>query len=249
MSTLRSIIPRVRPRGQTPSIIWRPRRSYPIVGGMRSARLLRPFIPVLALAAMVSTLGCGGSSTAPSRDEVFYLHSGTGIIDKNATWETYFKPLDLPAGARTPRMVGVGVLKGDVRLGRPIDWFIRSADYTPQRRYISYQSPRQFLFSIYERIDSPEDTWTDVLRRYESDVQGQGSQILAARMPIATANTQGRGYVVKTKVPAKPDALTYSREILIRSPRRLMLVQVVHGENIEAIEDEIAAVLKTIVVY
>jgi hypothetical protein len=180
---------------------------------------------------------------------VFYLHGATGLIDRNYSLETHFKPLDQQQSERLPRIVGVGVMQGDVRLGRPIDWYVRAADYTPQRRFISYQSPRQFLFSIYERIDSPEETWTDVLRHYEADVQGQGSQILAARMPVATANTQGRGYVVKTKVPAKPDAQTYSREILIRSPRRLMLVQVVHGENIEAIEDEISAVLKTIVVY
>ena len=198
---------------------------------------------------MVSTLGCGGSPTAPSRDEVFYLHSGTGIIDKNATWETYFKPLDLPASSRTPRIVGVGVLKGDVRLGRPIDWFIRSADYTPQHRFISYQSPRQFLFSIYERIDSPEDTWTDVLRRYEADLDEQGAQILSGRMPVGTANTQGREYYLKTRVPAKPDYQNFAHEILIRSDHRLLLVQIIHGESIEATADEIVTTLKSMTVY
>jgi hypothetical protein len=207
-----------------------------------------PWLLTLTALAGVAALGCGGSPTAPSRDEVFYLHA-TGIIDRNASWEVYFKPLDLPSTERVPRIVGVGLMNGDVRMGRPIDWYIRSADYTPQHRFISYQSPRQFLFSIYERIDSPEDTWTDVLRRYEADVDEQGSQILAARMPIATANTQGRSYILKTRVPARPDFLNYSHEILIRSDHRLLLVQIIHGENIESTADEMAAALKSITVY
>jgi len=193
--------------------------------------------------------GCGGSPTAPSRDDVFYLHSGTGIIDKNFSWETYFKPLDLPANERVPRVVGVGIFNGDVRLGRPIDWYIRSADYTPQHRFISYQSPRQFLFSIYERIDPPEDSWTDVLRRYETDVEDQGARILAARTPIATANAQGRSYLIKTRVPSKPDFQNYTHEILVRSDRRILLVQIVHGESTESMADEMTAVLKSITVY
>jgi hypothetical protein len=216
---------------------------------MRSAGMLRSVIPFAALAAAVSAAGCGGSATAPSRDETFYLHSGTGIIDKNATWETYFKPLDLPASQRTPRMVGVGVMNGDVRLGRPVDWFIRGADYTPQHRFISYQSPRQFLFSIYERVDSPEDTWTDVLRRYEADIDEQGSQIIASRMPTGTANTQGREYFLKTRVPSKPDYQNFAHEILIRSDHRLLLVQIIHGESIEATADEIVTALKSLTVY
>jgi hypothetical protein len=190
---------------------------------------------------------CGGTPTAPAQDDVFYLHGGA--IDKNYGWEVYFPPLNAQATPRTPRVVGVGVLNGDVRLGRPIDWYVRSADYTPERRYISYQSPRQFLFSIYERIDSPEETWTDVLRRYEEDVRGQGSQFLAARMPIATANTQGRAYILKTRMPAKPDFHNYAHEILIRSEHRLLLVQITHGENIESSADEMVTALKSIIAY
>lgn len=202
---------------------------------------------VAALGAVAA--GCGGSPTAPAQDQVFYLHGG-GVIDRNYSWETYFKPLDIPASERVPRIVGVGVLNGDVRLGRPIDWYVRSADLTPQHRYISYQSPRQFIFSVYERIDSTQDTWTDVQRRYEADVASQGSQILAGRMPVATANTQGRGYLLKTKVPAKPEYQNNSREVLIRGEHRLMLVQVVHtSDNVESIEDEITAVLRSITVY
>jgi hypothetical protein len=203
----------------------------------------------LAAAAALLTAACGGSPSAPATDNIFYLHGG-GVVDRNFSWETYFKPLDQPATERNPRIVGVGVLGGDVRLGRPIDWHVRSADLSPHHRFISYQSPRQFIFSVYERIDSPEDTWTDVERRYEADVAAQGSMILAGRMPVATANTQGRAYLLRTKVPAKPEYLNNSREVLIRGDHRLMLVQVVHtGESVESIEDEVATVLKSITVY
>jgi hypothetical protein len=216
---------------------------------MRSEGHLRRFSLPLAAALLAALAGCGGSPSAPSQDQVFYLHGG-GMVDKNYSWETYFKPLDQPATERTPRIVGVGVLLGDVRLGRPIDWYVAKADYTPHHRFIQYQSPRQFLFSIYERIDSPQETWTDVERRYEADVAAQGSQILAGRMPVATANTQGREYLLRTKVPAKPEYLNNAREVLIRGEHRLMLVQVVHtGESVEPIEDEVAAVLKSITVY
>ena len=221
---------------------------------MRSEGHSRGSFPVPVLAAALLALpalasGCGGSPSAPAADQVFYLHGGGGI-DRNYSWETYFKPLDLPVNERTPRIVGVGVLGGDVRLGRPIDWYVRAADYSPQHRFISYQSPRQFLFSVFERIDSPEDTWTDVERRYEADVAAEGSTILAGRMPVGTANTQGRAYFLKTKVPAKPEYQNYAREVIIRGDHRLMLVQVIHtGENVDAIEDEVAAVLKSITLY
>ena len=130
---------------------------------------------------------------------------------------------------------------GDVRLSRPIDWSVRAADYTPQHRFISYQSPRQFIFSIYERVDPNEDTWPDVLARYEKDVDDQGSDLLALRLPVATANAQGRSYIVRTKVPSKPDFNSYSHEILVRADNRILLVQIVHGENIESSADEMAS--------
>jgi hypothetical protein len=205
-------------------------------------------LAALALLALLAT-GCGGSPTAPAQDKVFYLHGANPAGNKNNNWETYFKPLDADASDRTPRVVGVGILSGDVRLGRPIDWYVRSADYTAQRRHISYQSPRQFLFSIFERIDSPEDTWTDVERRYEADVAAEGSTILAGRMPVGTANTQGRAYVIRTRVPARPEYQNFAHEVLIRGDHRLMLVQIIHGESVEPIEDEIATVLKSITVY
>jgi hypothetical protein len=201
---------------------------------------------MLALAA----LGCGGSPPSPSRDNVFYLHerAGRGIIDRNVQWEVSDKALDQAATPRVPRIAGVRLMDGDVRMGRPSDWVVRAADYTPERRFISYQSPRQFLFSIFERVDSPGDPWTDVLQRYEADVEEQGSQIIAGRIPTATANTQGRSYLLKTRVPAKPDYQSYAHEILLRSGHRILLVQIVHGESIEGTVDEMVAALKSMLV-
>jgi hypothetical protein len=213
-----------------------------------ATRAVRGLLVAGGTALALATTACGGSPTAPASDQVFYLHGG-GLVDRNTSPETYFKPLDLMPTERVPRIVGVGVLNGDVRLGRPIDWYVRAADNTPQHRIISYQSPRQFLFSIFERIDSPEETWTDIERRYEIDVATEGSQILSGRMPVATANTQGRAYILKTRVPARPEYQNYAHEILIRGDHRLMLVQIVHGESMEPIEDEVNAVLKSITVY
>jgi hypothetical protein len=206
----------------------------------------------LALAALAGValgqLGCGGSPTAPKTDEVFYLHT-TGLIDKNESYEVYFPPLDAAESKRVPRMVGVGLFRGDLRMARPIDWSVRGADYTPGQRHISYQSPRQFVFSIHERVDHPEDRWPDVLRRYEFDLEKQGAQILAARMPMGTANTQGRGYLLKTRVPGKPDYETFSHEYVIRSANRLFLIQVVHAPNIEPLADEVMTAVSSILAY
>ncbi|MEZ4298281.1 MAG: hypothetical protein R3B70_25230 [Polyangiaceae bacterium] len=220
----------------------------PLSGSIAAAAAGRAISAALVIAGGVAALGCGGSPSAPRFDDVFYLHGG-GLIDKNASYEVYFDKLNIDASAQTPRYVGVGVLEGDVRFSRPIDWYVRSADYTPEQRFISYQSPRQFLFSIYERVDHPEDSWADVLRRYEADLRDQGAQILAGRVPVASSNAQGRSYLLKTTVAAKPPYQSFSHEVLLRSERRLLLVQVVHSENTDTIADEMTTALKSILVY
>jgi hypothetical protein len=194
-------------------------------------------------------LGCGGTPSAPAEDEVYYLHE-RGAIDRRYTWERYYPSLDHEETRRLPKRVGVAVFEGDVVLSRPIDWFLRTADYTPERRVISYQSPRQFQFNIYERVDPPGETWDAILDRYEEDVKNSGSEILSARIPVATANAQGRSYLVKTVVDKKPTATdTLAHEILVRTPNRILLVQIVHGDNIDTSIDEMTAALRSIIVY
>ncbi len=200
-----------------------------------------------ALVAVVGQ-GCGGSPTAPDRDQVFYLHE-KGVLDKRYSWERYYPPLDRVEDKHLPRRVGVAVLEGDVRFSRPVDWYLRTADYTPERRFISYQSPRQFVFNIYERTDPVGVTWDELLKRYEDSVEQNGSELLASRIPTSTSNAQGRSYFVKTPVPARPDLESFAHAILVRSSERVLLVQVVHGPDIDDFAGEIVDAVRSMLVY
>jgi hypothetical protein len=202
----------------------------------------------LAVSIPAVLAGCGGSPTAPDRDQTFYLHE-RGVIDKRYSWERYFPPLDHEEDKRLPRRVGVAVLEGSVRLSRPIDWYLRSADYTPERRYISWQSPRSFVFSIYEKTDPVRVTWDVLLNKYEESAKKNGSQILAGRIPISTANAQGREYFLKTAITARPDLEAFAHEIVVRSPERVLLVQVVHPDNADDAMGEIVDALRSMLVY
>jgi hypothetical protein len=204
----------------------------------------------LALAAVLAAgiAGCGGSPTAPSRDDTFYLHE-RGVIDKRLSWERYFPPLDRDASARLPRRVGVALFEGEVRMSRPIDWYLRTADNTSEQRQISYQSPRQFIFTIYERTDPVGAPWAEILKRYEEQTQASGSTIIKGRLPVATANAQGRSYYLKTSVKARPDFENFSHEVILRSRNRVLLVQIVHEENIEPSLDEMTDALRSMLVY
>ena len=207
-------------------------------------------LALAAATASVGVLGCGGSPTAPEGDQVFYLQSGRGVIDKNYSWERYFPPLDRESTPRLTRRVGVAVLDGDVRFSRPIDWYLRTADYTPERRLISYQSPRQFVFTIYEKTDPTGVPWGVLLQKYEKDVSKSGSKIISARVPLATANSQGRSYLIKTMVPSRPeDYETFAHEVIVRSRKRILLVQIVHDRNVEPALDEVVDVLRSMLVY
>lgn len=200
------------------------------------------------LAVGLAGTACGGSPSAPAQDEVFYLHE-RGVIDPRYNWERYYPPLDADETERVPRRVGVAVLEGDVRMSRPIDWYLRTADHTPQKRQVSYQSPRQFLFSIFERVDPPRASWQEVLDRYEEELEQQGAKILAGRIPVGTANAQGRSYYIKTKIPSRPDYEAFAHEILVRSSERVLLVQIVHDEEIEPTVDEMTTVVSSMLVY
>ena len=205
---------------------------------------------VVAGAVIVSAvLGCGGSPTAPQTDEVYYLHE-RGVIDRRYSWQRYYPPLDRDAVGRLPRRVGVAIFEGDVIFSRPVDWYMRSADYTAEQRQISYQSPRQFVFNIYERVDPPEETWEQVLKRYEEDVAKSGSEIISSRIPTGTANAQARSYLIKTSLESKPEAYeTFAHEIVVRSNKRVLLVQIIHGDAVDASIDEMTAALRSLIVY
>jgi hypothetical protein len=205
--------------------------------------------PALGLAALATVVAaCGGSPTAPERDEVYYLHE-RGVIDQRYSWERYFPPLDREESRVVPRRVGVAIFDGDVRFSRPVDWYLRTADYTPERRQISYQSPRQFVFNVYERTDPPRAPWEEILSRYEQDVAEAGGTILAGRIPTSAANAQGRSYLIRTQVEAKPAYDALAHEVIVRARGRILLVQIIHGEEVDTSIDEMTAALKSMIVY
>jgi hypothetical protein len=210
------------------------------------------FAAIILCMLVPAASGCGGAPAAPNSDNTFYLHNGggsAGMKDKDKAWEAYFPRFDHDKTEQRPRVVGVGVLNGDVRFARPTDWKVSDADDTPEHRFVVYQSPRQFTFGIFERVDPAEDPWSDVETRYEKETREQGSDILAARIPMATANAQGRQYLLHTKVRAKPDFEGYATEILVRNGTRVLLVQIVHRQDIDSIADEVTGALDTMVIY
>jgi len=203
----------------------------------------------LLCGVLAAGAACGGAEKAPEKDDVFYLHGG-GVIDKDKSYESYFPRLDHNQTVTVPRLVGVGVLNGDVRFARPIDWTIRDANYTAEKRFISYQSPRQFIFSVLERLDPPTDTWSQVETRYEHETRELAGKFIALRQPIGTANGQGRSYLLQSKVRGRPENFdSYATEILIRNDKRVLLVQIVHAGEIDAIAEEVNLAVSSMVLY
>ena len=122
---------------------------------------------------------------------------------------------------------------------------------TPERRFIEYVSPNAYIFAIYERTDSTVDPWRDVLGRYEEDAKASGAELLGGRIPVATWNAQGREYVVKRKVKGQRGPfVNTSREVVLRSSRRVDLVAVVHqGETLAGVGTELLRVMETLELF
>jgi hypothetical protein len=218
---------------------------------------------VLVGAAALLVGGCGGAPPAIDRvSGTFYQFDEEPSSSGHNAFERPYPPLNLPpSGAE---YVGVSVLGGTVRLSRPAGWRIRRASLSPERRYIEYVSPEEFLFAIYERLDSPADPWNDVLGRYEEDAKAKGAELLGldekekasvaagetirAGVPVATWNTQGREYVVRRTVRGQRAPYTStSREVLLRSDHRVDLVEIVHqGDTPTLITPELLRVMETI---
>jgi len=73
---------------------------------------------------------------------------------------------------------------------------------------------------------------------------------LAGRIPVASANAQGRSYLIQTNLEAKPEPFgTVAHEIVLRTDNRVMLVQIVHGERVDDSIDEMTQALRSILVY
>ncbi|MBL8721327.1 MAG: hypothetical protein JNL79_35400 [Myxococcales bacterium] len=204
---------------------------------------------VLGLAVAGSLLACGGGGPArvALENKVFYEYGLGASIDPQA-FEKAHPPLDLAKKDKQPEYIGVAILGGTVRISRPKEWVIRGASNASGGRYVQYLSRNQYLFSIYERPDQADDLWRDILARYEEDVTKAGAEIVGPRVPMATWNAQGRGFVVKRQVQAaKAPLVNICHEYLLRSPKRVVLVQVVHPvDGLEELEGELLRVMNTL---
>ena len=202
----------------------------------------------LTAGALVIATGCGAHTPDPIafQNRVFYNYDDPGA-DLSA-FEQRYPPLDLAEQTPNPEYMGVSVIGANIHLSRPKNWVVRTASNQPQERYIEYVSPNEYVFSIYERVDSPEDVWREVMARYEDQVKGDGAELLGQRVPVSTWNAQGRAYVVRRQVKAaKSPFISVSREYLARSDHRIVLVQIVHQTaTLKPVSDELLRVIQTL---
>jgi hypothetical protein len=192
--------------------------------------------------------GCGAHVPDPVafQNKVFY-HYYDPDADPGA-FEKRYPPLDLQERQPNPEYIGVSIIGDTIHLSRPKNWVLRTASNKPTERMIEYVSPNQYVFSIYERVDSPLDLWRDVMARYEGAATAEGAELLGSRIPVATWNTQGRGYTVRRFVPgAKRPYRNMSREYLLRSEHRIVLMQIVYPtETIQPVTSELLRVVQTL---
>jgi hypothetical protein len=175
-----------------------------------------------------STAACGGASDA-TKNRTFYDWS---LGDGTRAFEQEYPRLDWPSRTPQPYYIGVSVLDAGVRFSRPRNWKIRAASSRPGEPYIQYVSPNAYSFAIYQRRDRPGDPWKDVLHRYEEDVGSVGAKVVGQRVPMATYWGQGRAYSIERDVEAAKSPLkSHSREMIIRSENRVVLVQIVYQEQ------------------
>jgi hypothetical protein len=204
----------------------------------------------LALAFFAASVcGCGHAPDPIAfQNRVFYHYDDPNSAADISAFEQRYPPLDLAAQTPNPEYIGVSVIGANIHLSRPRNWVLRTASNKAQERFVEYVSPNEYLFSIYERVDSPEDLWREVMGRYEDQVKQDGAELLGARVPVATWNAQGRAYVVRRQVKAaKAPYISVSREYLARSDHRIVLVQVVHQtSSLRPVSDELLRVMETL---
>jgi hypothetical protein len=209
--------------------------------------IARRWVAVACLGAGVS-LGCGAAATNNSeatKNRTFYDWS---LGDGSQAFEHAYPRLNWPERTQAPRFIGVSVLKDQVYFSRPSNWRIRNASNRPGEPYIQYISPNAYSFAIYQRRDPPDDPWKAIIDRYTADVESVGAKIVGRLVPMATSNGQGRAFTVERSVEAAKRPLEgTSREIVLRSGKMVVLVQIVHQEqNLEAVDDELLRAVATI---
>jgi hypothetical protein len=197
-----------------------------------------------------TAVGCGsGAPEIAVKNRVFYdWPSAASSGSAGGEYEQPYPRLDLQAAPSSLDYMGVTIVRGGVHLSRPKDWRIREASNEPGRAFIQYISPRALSFAIYERPDSPEELWRNVMARYEREVSSVGAKITGGGVPFATWKGQGRAYTVQRKVDSgKQPFVGYAREILLRGEGRVVLVQVVRQRGeLGDIDQEMLRVVSTL---
>jgi hypothetical protein len=207
-----------------------------------------------SLLAAVALSPCACSS-APEHvafeNRVFYQYDTLTPAIAAKSLETHYPPLDKQEVAPLPEYLGISLMDGVVHVSRPRDWVIRAGSTQFEHRYVEYVSPNEYMVAIYELVESPLDPWRDIMDRYEDQAKKAGADFLGQRVPMATANSQGRGYLVRRAVPAaKGPLVNYANEYLLRSDRRIVLLQIVHqDQKMVPLEPELRRVVETLEVY
>jgi hypothetical protein len=209
--------------------------------------MLRVSASALVILAVAGAAACGHTRPDPVAFENRVFYNWDDPNADPAPFEQRYPPLDLGEQAPNPEYIGVSVIGANIHLSRPKNWVIRTASNKPEERFIEYVSPNEYLFTIYERVDSPDDVWREVMDRYEQAVKADGAEMLGSRVPVSTWNAQGRAYVVRRQVKAaKAPFISVSREFLARSDHRIVLVQIVHQTGtLRPVSDELLRVIAT----
>ena len=178
---------------------------------------------VAAVALAGSLSACGGAPEKVAfENKVFYQYDTLNPAQAAKSLEAHYPPLDQSESPPLPEYTGVSVLGDAVHISRPRDWVIRAGSIEAEHRYIEYVSPNEYMVAVYELAESPLDVWLEGMGRYEEQAKKSGAELLGQRVPMATANTQGRGYFVRRPVAAaKGPLLNYSNEYILRGDRRI----------------------------
>jgi len=212
--------------------------SYFGLTGPRAVQLI--LVGVLAA-------GCAsGPAPLAFDNRVFYEYDASNQGNLAELLERPVDELDRSAGEMS--LDGVEILNGVARFSRPSDWIIRRGSARPSEKFIEYVSPRQVVVTIYERIESPRDPWHVVLERYEAETEKQGAELLGKSVPVGTFDSQARAYDVRRGIPAGSQPfVNFSREYLVRSDHRLVLVQMVRPrEDFGEAEPELLTMMQSL---
>jgi hypothetical protein len=203
----------------------------------------------VVLVAPLALAACGGGpSTGATQNRTFYDWAvpteGAGAKE----FEERYPPLDLAAEGPRPEYIGVTVLRRGIHLSKPKTWILRDANNQPGQAYVGYISPNAYSFAIYERPESPQTPWLEIMKRFEDDTQSLGAKIGGKRVPIATGIGQGRAYDVQRNVEAaKSPLVSRSREYLVRGKTRVVLVQIIYeGDDLSLVNPELLRVVDTL---